>query len=50
MFRTAIKIANTWVFASENVPRAKARRLANAYRSGLMGANVTDAKVVRVTK
>lgn len=48
MFRTVIRIAGSWVAASDNIPRAHARRLARAYREGLMSPNVTAAKVVRV--
>lgn len=50
MFKVAIKIAGNWVSASGDIPRAQARRIANAYRNGLVSVHVRDAKVVRVVK
>lgn len=49
MFKTVIKIANVWVAASQAIPRSQARRIANAYRAGLVSPHVVAAKVVRVT-
>jgi len=48
MFKVMVKVGKAWVEATQNMPRAKARRIANFYRNGYVSPNVTLAKVVKV--
>lgn len=48
MFQVMVKVGRTWVMATQSIPRAQARRIANFYRNGHVSPNVTTAKVVKV--